>query len=139
MGIKKPATFDDLYPGRFLKAGNFNGKPVTLTIKAADLEELEGEDGKKKKAILSFTETEMQMVCCKTNGICIKSMFGDKLSAWLGKKVTFFPSTWNGEPAIRVYGSPELERDMEVTVTLPRRKPIPMTLRRVQKADKVPA
>ena len=137
--LKKPSTFDDLYPGRFLKAGNFNGKPVTLTIKDADIEELEGEDGKKKKAILSFVGTEMQLVTCKTNGICIKAMFGDKLSEWIGKRVTFFPSTWNGEPAIRVYGSPDIQSDMKVTVQLPRRKPMAMTMRKVGKiADPEP-
>lgn len=129
---KKPATYDDLYPGRFLKAGNFDGRKVTLTIREADLVELEGDDGKKFKAVLSFNETERQLVACKTNGYCIKSMFGDRVSDWIGKHVTFFPSTWNGEPAIRVWGSPDIPADKEITVQLPRRKPIPMTLHRVE-------
>lgn len=128
---KKLNTYDDLYAGRFLKAGNFNGHPVSLTIKGFMREELEGDDGKKVKAVLSFTETEMQLVCCKTNGYSIKCMFGDKLSDWIGKKVTLFPSTWNGEPAIRVWGSPDIPADMPINIQLPRRKPIPMTMHRV--------
>lgn len=139
MAIKKPTTYDGLYPGRFLKAGLFEGKQVTLTIKDANLEELEGDDGKKVKAILSFVETEMQLVTCKTNGFSIKSMFGDKLSNWTGKRVTFFPSTWNGEPAIRVWGSPDIERDMNITIQLPRRKPIAMVMHRVTKPGAPPA
>src|SRR6185369_2267012 len=58
MSQKKPKNYDDLYPGRFLKAGNFNGQKVTLTIKDYDLETLEGENGEKKaKAIIHFEET----------------------------------------------------------------------------------
>jgi hypothetical protein len=68
---KKPQTYDELYPGRFLKAVQFGGRQVTLTIKDVDLEELEGEDGKKQKAIVSFTERPLQLVACKTNGLCI--------------------------------------------------------------------
>ena len=128
---KKLNTYDDLYAGRFLKAGNFDGRAVTLTIKGMFREELEGDDGKKIKVILSFVETEMQLVTAKTNGFCIRSMFGDKLADWIGKRVTLFPSTWNGEPAIRVWGSPDIAADMQVSVQLPRRKPIPMTMHKV--------
>jgi hypothetical protein len=35
---------------------------------------------------------------------------------------------WNGEPAIRIWGSPDIERDLDVTVTLPRRKPFRKTM-----------
>lgn len=132
MATKKPTNFDALYPGRFLKAGLFEGKQVTLTIKDVDLNELEGDDGKKMKAIVSFQETELQLVACKTNGISIKSMFGPSLSDWIGKRVTLFPSTWNGEPAIRVWGSPDIEKDIPISITLPRKKPIPMTMHKVE-------
>lgn len=131
MAIKKPNTYDQMYPGRFLKAGLFEGKQVTLTIKDVNLEELEGDDGKKTKALIAFNETEMQLVTAKTNGLCIKAMFGDKLSGWIGKRVTLFPSTWNGEPAIRVWGSPDIPADLPVSIQLPRRKPIPMVMHRV--------
>ena len=132
MAITKPTSFDALYPGRFLKAGLFEGKCVTLTIKDVNLEELEGDDGKKVKAIIAFAETEMQLVTCKTNGLSIKAMFGNNLGDWVGKRVTLFPSTWNGEPAIRVWGSPDIEKDITISIVLPRKKPIPMTMHRVE-------
>lgn len=128
MAAKKPKTYDDLYPGRFLKAGNFDGRKVVLTIKDADLEELEGEDGKRAKAIVSFVETSRALVACKTNGICIRDMFGPRLADWIGKRVILFPSEWNGEPCIRVWGSPDLEREIDVEVKLPRRKPFRMRM-----------
>jgi len=132
VATKKPTNFDALYPGRFLKAGLFEGKQVTLTIKDVDLNELEGDDGKKMKAIVSFQETELQLVACKTNGISIKAMFGHVLADWIGKRVTLFPSIWNGEPAIRVWGSPDIEKDIPISITLPRKKPIPMIMHKVE-------
>jgi hypothetical protein len=129
--IKKPATFDQLYAGRFLKAGTLDGKKVTLTIRDYGLEELEGEDGVKRKAVISFVETPMALIACKTNGVCIKEMFGSKLPDWVGKRVTLFPSQWNGEDCIRVWGSPDIASDMQVEVKLPRRKPIRMTMHAV--------
>jgi hypothetical protein len=131
MSAKKPKNYDDLYPGRFLKAGNFDGRKVTLTIKDYDLETLEGENGEKKaKAIIHFEETPRSLVACKTNGICLKAMFGADLTQWVGKKVILHPAEWNGEPCIRVYGSPEIANELDVEIKLPRRKPFQMRMRK---------
>jgi len=129
--VDRPTTFDDLYPGRFLKAGMFKGAKVTMTISDVVREELEGEDGKKHKVLISFRERPLQLVTCKTNGLCIRAMFGDDVRAWVGKRVTLFPSKWNNEPCIRVWGSPDINEDFEVEVKLPRRKPIPMMMHAV--------
>jgi hypothetical protein len=128
MTNRKPKSYDDLYPSRFLKAGNFDGKKVTLTIKDCDIEQLEGEDGVKAKAIISFEETPRQLVACKTNGLCIREMFGHDLREWMGKKVIFFPSVWNGEPCIRVFGSPDIPEPKAVEIKLPKRKPFTMRM-----------
>lgn len=130
---KKPVNFDQLYPGRFLKAGSLVGKKVTLTIKDADVEVLEGEKGPAKKAIISFVETDMSLVACKTNGLSIKAMFGPEITNWVGKRITLFPGTWNGEDCIRIWGSPDIERDKDVVIALPRRKPFNMTMHRVER------
>ena len=135
--LKKPTVFDQLYAGRFLKAGELLGKKVTLTISDVDLEELQGDDGAKKaKAIISFKESEKKLVSCKTNGICLKEMYGKELANWIGKRVTIFEDVWNGEPCIRVFGSPDIAEDMEVTITLPRRRPFKKTLHKVETAGK---
>lgn len=128
----KPVDYDQLYPGRFIKAGELLGKKVTLTIVDVDLEDLVGDDGKEKaKAIVSFRETPKKLVTCKTNGLCLREMFGKTLSNWVGKRVTLFPDTWNGEPCIRIWGSPDIESDFDVTVTLPRRRPFKKTMHAV--------
>lgn len=126
---KKPVDFDQLYPGRFIKAGELQGKKVTLTIADVDTEELVGDDGKTQiKATLAFKETPKKHVCCKTNGICIREMFGRKIADWIGKRVTFYPDVWNGDPCIRVWGSPDIDREIPVTITLPRKRPIKKTM-----------
>lgn len=129
----KPVDFDQLYPGRFIKAGELQGKKVTLTIKEVDMENLISEDGKEKgKAVVSFVETDKMHVMCKTNGICLKAMFGKKLADWEGKRVTLFPDTWNGEPCIRVWGSPDIQADIDVMVALPRRRPFQKVMHKVE-------
>ena len=136
---QKPVEYDQLYPGRFIKAGELLGRKVTVTIADVDLEELMGEDNKpKQKATLTFKETPKQLVMCKTNGISIKAMFGTKLAEWIGKRVTLFPDTWNGEPCIRIWGSPDIERDIEVEISLPRRRPFKKTMHAMTKAKPAP-
>lgn len=131
--LKKPTVFDQLYAGRFLKAGELLGKKVTLTISDVDLEELQGDDGAKKaKAIISFSNSEKKLVSCKTNGLCLKEMFGKELSNWVGKRITIFEDDWNGEPCIRIWGSPDIPEQFEVTVALPRRRPFKKMMHKVE-------
>lgn len=133
----KPTSYDQLYPGRFIKAGELLGKKVTLTIADIELEDLEGDDGKKTKCIISFKETQKKFVACKTNGLCVREMFGKELANWMGKRITLFEDVWNGEPCTRIWGSPDIEEEIEVTVSLPRRRPFKKTMHKVVKA--VPA
>jgi hypothetical protein len=129
--FEKPVDWDQLYPGRFIKTGDLLGKNVTLKIASIDLDELEGETGKKVKGVISFERTEKQLALNKTNGICLKEMFGKKVQEWVGKRVTLMPSLWNGEDCIRIYGSPDIEVDKEITVQLPRKRPQRMTMHKV--------
>lgn len=129
-----PTDFDQLYPGRFLKAGEFNGKKPTLTVTAVKLDELEGNTGKKIKGLISFKETDKALVLNRTNGICIREMFGRKPPEWVGKRITLFVGIWNGEDCIRVWGSPDIEADREVTIELPRKRPQKMTMHKVVKS-----
>lgn len=131
--IPKPTSYDELYPGRFLKAADLKGKKVTLTLADVDLEELEGDDGKKTKCIISFQGKQKKLVACKTNGLCIKEMFGKDIANWIGKRVTMFEDVWNGEPCLRVWGSPDIAESMEITITLPRRRPFKKTLHKVER------
>jgi len=128
-----PTDWDQLYPGRFMKAGEFQGKKPTLTITAVKLDELEGNKGKQVKGIISFKETEKALALNRTNGICIKAMFGKKVQEWVGKRITLFAGTWNGEDCIRVWGSPDIPAEFNAKVELPRKRPFDMTMHKVVK------
>lgn len=125
----KGLDFDKLFAGRFLKAGEFEGRDVTLTIASIELEDLPQEKGgDKTKGIIGFRETKKKLVLNRTNGECMKGMWGRDTGEWVGKRVTLYPAEWNGEPAIRVKGSPDLPAPMNLEIKLPRRKPMNMKM-----------
>lgn len=126
--LPAPVDWDDLYPGRFLKAADLKGKQVTLRIATVSIEELVGDKGPQIKGVIGFERTEKQWALNKTNGICLKEMFGKKVQEWVGRRVTLFPSQWDGEDCLRVWGSPELTSDKQVTISLPRKRPFQMTM-----------
>ena len=145
--MSKPQSYDELFPGRFLKAGLLRGKPFTLTIKAVDTEVFgdQGNDDKgnpkpdKTQGIFTFKETDKQLACNVTNGQCMLAMFGDQVQAdWVGKKITIFPTTvkmYNRETrrmedtaCIRLKGSPDIDKDFSVTVRLHKKKPFQMKM-----------
>jgi hypothetical protein len=123
-------NYDQLFPSRFLKAGEFAGRPVTLTITGVELEELEKEDGNSKSSpIVSFAETKRQWVLIKTNAQCLVAMWGQDTDGWLGHKVTLYPERdasglSDSGLCIRVKGSPELAKTITASIKLPRRKPV---------------
>ncbi len=136
--LPKPVDWDELYPNRFLKAVEFKGNRYTLTIVDVILEELEGDKGPQVKGIVAFKETEKQLALNKTNGICLKAMFGRKLADWRGRRVTLFPSEHKGEPCIRVFGSPDIPETMQIEIKLPRKRPATMTMHKTEVKTKGP-
>ena len=129
----KPVDYDELFPGRFLKAGLFQGKHVTLTIKDIDTEPLPQDNGKDRvRGVISFQETDKQLVLNSTNGQCLRAMFGRKVQEWVGKRVTLCAEQdrFGRETveAVRIWGSPGLQQDLQVEIALPRKKPKQRTL-----------
>lgn len=135
-----PVDWDELYPGRFIKAGELQGKKLTLRILKVALDELVGEKGAKIKGIVTFARDDeraaKEFALNKTNGFCLREMFGRKVQAWLGKRVTLFPTVietgqFKGKDCIRVWGSPDIAADIEVTIVMPRKRPVVMTMHRM--------
>lgn len=124
--------WDQLYPGQFFKAGELReGERRILTISVVELRELEGNKGVETKGVLSFEGERQQMTLNKTNGICLREMFGRVPYKWVGRRFAIYASPtggFDGEPCIRIWGSPELTEDVVVTIELPRKKPTKMTM-----------
>lgn len=130
----RPDTYATAYPGRFLRAEQLEGKTVTFRLVNVERRTLRGVDGPERKTTitLDLNGKEFQIVAPKINGFALKAMFGDKIDAWIGKRVALFATNkyapMNGESCIRVYGSPDIDKDIEVDYEMPRRKPVRMTL-----------
>ncbi len=122
--------FDMLFPGRFMKSGEFKGRDVTLTITGVEMEDLpQDKGGEKARGIISFTETKKKLVLNRTNGEALKALFGRDTDDWMGKRVTFYPAPYEGdETCIRVRGAPHLTKPLTFELKLPRKKPISVTL-----------
>ena len=121
--LKKPNSYDALFPGRFLKAGLLDGKEWTLTVKDVALDEFDGDKGTEIKAILVFVETKMQLMLNRTNAECMREMFGKKVREnWVGKRVTFMPDTdrfgSDMVDCIRIAGSPDIRADFDASIQL---------------------
>jgi hypothetical protein len=131
--MAKGLDYDLLFPGRFMKAAEFKGRDVTLTISKIRIEELpQDKGGDKPKGIITFNETKKELVLNRTNGECIKAMFGRDTGEWIGKHVTFYPASMGasefGALAIRVRGSPDIAQAVVFDLKLPRKSARSVTL-----------
>jgi len=139
--LKKPADWDELYPGRFLKAGQLGDRKPTLTISSVDVERMLDDKGQEKvKGVITFHEVPYQWALNKTNGIVLREVLGRSLEGWVGRRVTLYrgaveSGSQRGEPAVRVWGFPELERDRQISISLSRKKPFTITVHAVQARD----
>ena len=117
--MARSLSFDELFPGKYIKAGEFKGKDVTLTVTKVEREMLSnGTGGEEGAAVVSFEETEKQFVMNKTNGVCLRAMFGDDTGEWIGKRVTLHAvkdasGLSDSGLCIRVLGSPEIDKPLK--------------------------
>lgn len=82
-----------MFPNDYMAAVEFKGRDVTLTIAAVSKESLQMTDGgKKAKMVLRFKETMKKLVCNKTNADSIAQMYQTKAEAWVGKRITLYPT-----------------------------------------------
>ncbi len=112
--------FSKAYFSPYLREPDLGGNDVTLTIKAwryAGAED-KGTDGKLMKGtILSFEETDKELVLAKINHLAIRTIHGADPDEWIGKRVTFHPTTCAAfgdlkRPCIRVrYIDPETGKE----------------------------
>jgi hypothetical protein len=133
--FKEVNHVDDMFPTAYMKAGELGGNKPTYTIKHIEARAFEGDKGKQWKGIATFEEIEQQWTINKTNMLCIKAMFGEMVNNWYGKRITLFPTKdrFGREivDCIRVWGSPDIERDVNLEVKFPKKKPQKWTMHKV--------
>jgi hypothetical protein len=98
---------DQLYPSRFLRCADLQGKPVRVRIANVTREDIGGE----QKVIMAFSNGTKQLVLNKTNARTIsKVLASSDTEGWRGREILLVPAVvdFRGESvdAIRVRAAP---------------------------------
>jgi hypothetical protein len=80
----------ELFPGKWLKADDLEGRPQLVTIESVKLEPVE--EGKPPKPVLMFRGMTQGLILNKTNGQAIAAFLGEEADQWVGKKIVIFPT-----------------------------------------------
>lgn len=85
--------YRSMYDSDYLGHWDLQGRDVTVTIRKVEAGTLVGAQGRKaKKPVVFFEGKEKGMALNKTNGKAIAGMYGPDTSAWVGKKITIYPT-----------------------------------------------
>ena len=88
---------DDVFPSKYLKAADLNGKSVTVVIATATFEKLRGSDGKEQdKIVLSFRNHKKTFALNRTNFDAVTDIVGDdETDSWPGHRIELFADKTN--------------------------------------------
>lgn len=81
-------NIDEMFPSKFLRAGDLAGNPMMVTIGGIAADNISGE----KKVVMTFSSGQKALILNKTNGKALAKMFGKELSAWIGKQIVLVPT-----------------------------------------------
>lgn len=82
-----------VFPSKYVKAEDLQGKTVTLTIKTVTLEEMTTHDNKTaSKPVVWFEKATKGFVINLTNALIIKNLYGDDTDDWTGKRIAIYPT-----------------------------------------------
>lgn len=79
-----------LYPSRFVRHADLQGRPQTVIIKDVTLEDV-GDDSK-QKPVIRFRGKEKGFVCNATNYDVIAEAYGDETDDWSGQPIELYPT-----------------------------------------------
>jgi hypothetical protein len=105
-------TLSVMFPSRFLKCDDLQGRKVTVTIADVNLEEVMMVGGShEKKVVLQLAKTPKLLIAGRTNGFSIALLLSQHIREWVGKRITLCPDVdlfgKSEVPCIRVAGSPD--------------------------------
>ena len=83
----------ELFPSRFLRCADLQGRPQTVTITEVNLEDV-GDDGK-QKPVIYFRGKVKGLVCNATNFDVIADAVGDETDDWVNLPIEIYPTKVN--------------------------------------------
>lgn len=82
-----------VFPSKYVKAADLDGKTVTLTILKVTMEEMTTHDNKKaNKPVVWFEKATKGFVINLTNALIIANLYGDETDNWTGKRISIYPT-----------------------------------------------
>jgi hypothetical protein len=83
----------DIFPSKYVRAADLNGRTITLTIKELRVEDMTNHSGEKeRKPVLYFEKATKGLVLNRTNALIIAGLYGDESDAWRGKRISIYPA-----------------------------------------------
>ena len=84
---------DEVFPSKYLKAADLNGKALCATIERAPLEPLKNPEGKEQlKTVLYFVKATKTFPLNRVNWDSVADICGDDTEDWPGKKIELYPA-----------------------------------------------
>jgi hypothetical protein len=81
-----------LYPSKYVKASDLEGRTVTLTIDKLVIETMGHGTEQESKPVLYFRKATKGFVLNATNARTIAGLYGDESDAWVGKRISIYPT-----------------------------------------------
>jgi hypothetical protein len=83
----------DVFPSKYLKCADLNGKPIAVTIKQASFETLKSPEGKEQnKIVLSFHGAKKTLPLNLTNFESCEELCGIDTDSWPGHTIELYPT-----------------------------------------------
>jgi hypothetical protein len=121
--------YEKAFESRFIRPCDLDGKEWTLTIASYRVETLASKFGAKRpRGIVGFAGAKRELVLNRTNAELLRGMWGRETDNWIGHKVTLHAIEFEGDLAIRVAGSPDLEAPLDVEIVMPQKRPFTMRM-----------
>lgn len=81
---------NQLFPSKWVKAPDLNGKRVPVTIRQVTIEEVQGDNGKEKVPAVWFKGAAKALLMNKTIAMQIAALHGPETDGWVGKRITLY-------------------------------------------------
>lgn len=81
---------NQLFPSKWVKAHDLNGKRVPVTIQRVSVEEVQGDTGKENVPAVWFKGATKALLMNKTIAMQIAALHGPETDDWTGKRVTLY-------------------------------------------------
>ena len=85
-------TFSDFFPDKWLKPADLNGDEMCFTMRGLTREKVGKEQ--EERTVLEWVDDDVKpLILNRTNGKIIRSLYGDHIPDWRGRKVLLYETT----------------------------------------------